>query len=252
MDIGTAKPTRDELARVPHHMIDICDVDVAYNIVAFDEVSRQVVDDITKRGKSVVVTGGSGFYLKSFLAPVIDTVVVPDAVRGEVAALFDAEGLEGLLHELNERSSSGLGNLDIKNPRRVLRALERCIASGKPLLELQEDFANRPEPYPGFKKHLILLERDSENLRARVAKRAELMLAAGFVDEVRKLIERGIERNPSAASAIGYRETLSFLHGEIEKNELLPAIIQGTMHLVKKQRTWFRTQIREPDERIQF
>ena len=198
------------------------------------------------------MTGGSGFYLKSFLAPVIDTVVVSEEVREQVAAVYEASGLDGLLVKLSQCSPEGVGSLDRNNPRRVLRALERCIASGKSLLELQKEFAERPEPYPDFQKKLILLERDPSQLRARVAARAEQMLKLGLIDEVAALKADGIECNPSAAAAIGYRETLAFLRGQLEHAELLPSIIQNTNHLVKKQRTWFRTQIREPDERVQL
>lgn len=250
MDIGTAKPSRAELARVPHHMIDLCAVDEPYDIVAFDRAARAAVGDIHARGKAVVVTGGSGFYLKSFFAPVIDHVEVPDALRAEVADLYDRAGLAGLLQELRGCNPAGLGRLDVQNPRRVLRALERCRASGQTLLRLQADFAARPDPYGEYAKKLILLEREPEQLRARVALRAEQMLEQGLIEEVAALQSQGIECNPSAASAIGYRETLAFLRGEIEREQLLAQIIQNTNHLVKKQRTWFRTQIRQPELRV--
>lgn len=252
MDIGTAKPSREELARVPHHLIDINPVHVPYDIVAYVRDARAAVDAIFSRGKSVVVTGGSGFYLKSFFAPVIDIVKVSDAVREQVAALYDAEGLEGLLVDLRARSPQGVGNLDVKNSRRVLRALERCIASGKDLPTLQAEFAARPEPYDDCNKNYILLERDKENLKQRVGHRAKLMLEAGLIEEVEALLALGIKDNPSAASAIGYRETIAFLGGEMPRRELLPAIVQNTLHLVKKQGTWFRTQIRRPDETVFF
>lgn len=252
MDIGTAKPCAGERARVPHHMIDLCEVDEPYNIVEFDRAAHRVVEAIFARGRSVVVTGGSGFYLKSFLSPVIDSVVVPDEVREQVESLYQSGGLAGLLERLRLLSPGGLGNLDTKNPRRVLRALERCIASGKEIEVLQQEFASRPEPYGGYAKHLILLERDSGALKDRAVRRAEAMLAAGLVEEVRQLMGRGIEKNPAAASAIGYRETIGYLRGEIGEDELLPAIIQNTFHLIKKQRTWFRTQIRKPDLKVQL
>jgi tRNA dimethylallyltransferase len=252
MDIGTAKPSKGELQKVPHHLIDLNAVHEPYDIVAYVRDAATAVEAILARGKSVVVTGGSGFYLKSFFASVIDVVKVSDAVRQEVAALYASAGLAGLLAELRERSPTGLGNLDVQNPRRVLRALERCIASGKDLPSLQAEFAARPEPYQQYRKHYILLERDKENLRQRVAHRAELMLEAGLIDEVERLIAQGIRQNPSAASAIGYRETIAYLDGEMQRDELLPAIVQNTLHLVKKQRTWFRTQIRQPDETVVF
>ncbi|MGJ8648814.1 MAG: tRNA (adenosine(37)-N6)-dimethylallyltransferase MiaA [Opitutaceae bacterium] len=250
MDIGTAKPSKEELARVPHHLIDVNAVDEPYDIVAYVRDAEAAVADIVARGKSVVVTGGSGFYLKSFFAPVIDIVKVSDAERQQVAALHEAEGLQGLLADLQKRSPEGIGNLDPQNPRRVLRALERCIASGKSLPDLQAEFAARPEPFGEFEKKLILLERDTENLKQRIAQRAQNMVNDGLIYEVEKLVELGIRKNPSASSAIGYRETLAFLDHKLEMRELVPEIVQNTIHLVKKQRTWFRTQIREPDCRV--
>ncbi|NCG08672.1 MAG: tRNA (adenosine(37)-N6)-dimethylallyltransferase MiaA [Verrucomicrobia bacterium] len=250
MDIGTAKPTAAEQARVPHHMIDVRAVDTPYDIVAYDAEAREAVAEITARGKAVLVTGGSGFYLKSFMAPVTDGIVVSTEVRAGVEALFNKDGLPGLLAALRSCGGDDWGSLDSQNPRRVMRALERCRATGRSLMELQAEFAAQPEPYPAFKKHLVLLERDAEALRERVAVRAEGMLASGLIEEVRGLQSQGIEKNPSASSAIGYRETLAHLRGELERSELPGAIIQNTMHLVKKQRTWFRSQIRRPDERI--
>ncbi len=252
MDIGTAKPSPAEIARVPHHLIDLNAVDQPYHIAAYVRDSKAAVADIFARGKSVVVAGGSGFYLKSFFAPVIDIVVVSDAIRARVAELYAADGLEGLVADLRQRSPVGIGNLDALNPRRVLRALERCIASGKSLPDLQAEFAARPEPFADYEKQYILLERDPENLRQRIVRRVDQMLQAGLVEEVECLRELGLEKNPSAVAAIGYRETLEYLKGAIQLKSLAPAIVQSTNHLVKKQGTWFRTQIRKPDQLITF
>lgn len=252
MDIGTAKPSFEDQARVRHHMIDVVPVDQPYDIVAYVSAAEAAIASVTERGKSIVVAGGSGFYLKSFFAPVVDTVVVSDAIRLEVAKLYAEKGLEGLLAELNQRSPKGLGNLDTLNPRRVQRALERCMASGKSLPDLQAEFAARTDPYGEYEKNFILLERDPEALRERVAQRVDQMIQKGLIEEVDRLRSLGIEQNPCAAAAIGYRETLSCLKGEIEREALAQEIVQNTNHLVKKQRTWFRTQIREPDERIVF
>ena len=252
MDIGTAKPTAAERERVPHHLIDICKVDQRYDISSYVAEARRAVDRIVSKGKAVVVTGGSGFYLKSFFAPVVDTLVVPQAVREEAETIYRENGLEGLLKVLFRLNPDGTGHLDRKNPRRVIRALERCLASGKTLRELQAEFAARPEPYSGFEKKLILLERDKDDLKQRIERRVESMLDRGLIEEVRRLKQGGIEENPSAASAIGYRETLAFLNGGLAGRELAPAIIKNTLHLAKKQRTWFRTQVPEPDARIGF
>lgn len=252
MDIGTAKPTPEERARVPHHMIDICEVSEPYDITIYIQDARRAVEDIVARGKSVVVTGGSGFYLKSFLAPVTDGISVSEAVREEVATIYGEGGLEGVMGELDRLNPDGIENLDTQNPRRVLRALERCMVSGKTLDQLQSDFTSRPVPYADFQKRVILLEREKDQLKERIEIRVKLMMQGGLVEEVRSLLPKGIERNPSASSAIGYRETLAYLRGELSEADHISAIIQNTLHLAKKQRTWFRTQISEPDVRIQF
>jgi tRNA dimethylallyltransferase len=247
MDVGTAKPSAEERTRVPHHLIDLHAVDQPYDIVGYVRDAAAAVADILSRGKSVVVTGGSGFYLKSFFAPVLDDVAVSEDLKAAVAGLYAEQGLSGLLDELRRYSPAGLGNLDTRNPRRVVRALERCRASGKDLPTLQAEFAARPEPYAGHPKYLILLERAADRLQQRVAERAQAMVAAGLIEEVEELLRQGIQGNPSAASAIGYRETIAYLQGELTCGELVPRIVQNTLHLVKKQRTWFRTQLPEPD-----
>ncbi len=251
MDIGTAKPDAAEQARVPHHLIDVCEVREPFDIVRYVAAAGAAVADIRARGKEVVVTGGSGFYLKSFWAPVFDDISVPEAVRERVAALLAAEGLPGLLAELR-RVSPNTGRLALQNPRRVVRALERCLATGKTVLELEAAFAALPEPYGAFEKKVTVLERDPAALKARVYQRAAAMVANGLADEVRGLLERGIEQNPSAASAIGYRETIAHIRGELGFPDLAETIAFNTMRLVKKQRTWFRHQILIPHQVLQL
>ena len=250
MDIGTAKPDAEERARIPHHLIDIREVSEPCDVVAYAAEAREAVARIRRKGKPVVVAGGSGFYLKSFLAPVVDTVTVPDAVREEVAGWYAREGLAGVLERLRELSPRGFGQLDTRNPRRVLRATDRCLASGRGLPELQAEFAARPPPYADMGKRVVLLERDTTALRQRIVARTRRMLEAGLEAEVRRLRERGLEQNPSAATAIGYRETLACLRGELEREALADTITANTLRLVKKQRKWFRSQLPAPDEQL--
>lgn len=248
MDIGTAKPTREERRCVPHHMIDICPVSQPFDIVRYVDVVAPLVESIFERGHSVLVTGGSGFYLKSFLSPVMDTIVVSDSLRAETEALFDKAGLEGLLQRLRRFNPDGFGNLDVKNPRRVLRALERCEATGSSLRDLADAFSRLPTPYADCGKTVIVLQRSRSELHERVSQRAEAMLDAGLVEEVKGLLSDGILENPSAASAIGYRESIRYLQGELSADALLSEIITNTRRLVKKQSTWFRTQLAQVDE----
>jgi tRNA dimethylallyltransferase len=248
MDIGTAKPSLAERARVPHHLIDICAVPDRMDVAKYVELARPAAEGIAARGRRILVTGGSGFYLKAFFGPVADEVAVPPELRSEIEAKLAREGLEALLAELRALNPAGLGGLDIQNPRRVTRALERCRASGRTLAELFADFAARPGPFADWEVKAVRLDRESEELRGRIVKRVDVMLHAGLVDEVRRLRAEGLEANPSAASAIGYRETLAMLRGELPQAELAPAIALNTWALVRKQRTWVRTQL--PSDKV--
>jgi len=239
MDLGTAKPTAAERARVPHHLVDICDLDERMDVTHYVTLARRVVEEIAGRGRAVLVTGGSGFYLKAFFAPVADEVAVPDAVRAEVAGLSSGEALA----RLRALNPGGLGTLDTANPRRVVRALERCLASGRPLLALAADFARQPAPFAKWSVELTRLDRTPAELERRIEARVAAMLREGLIEEVRHLRAAGLEQNPSAAKAIGYREVLALLDGRLPEAELAAEIASNTRGLVKKQRTWFRTQL---------
>lgn len=243
MDIGTAKPTAEERARVRHHGIDLVDVETRYSVADYLTEARTVVKEAMSRDRNLLVAGGSGFYLKSFFAPVVDKIHVPPEIRERVGWIFETGGLEGAVDELRSLNPDGLGDLDPLNPRRVSRALERCLASGRSLADQAADFSRQGTPFDAFAKRVCLLERETADLDARAAKRARNMIEEGLVAEVARLRAEGIERNPSAAKAIGYRETLRHLDGGWDETELLAAIIRNTRRLVRKQRTWFRTQI---------
>ncbi|MDQ5978696.1 MAG: tRNA dimethylallyltransferase [Verrucomicrobiota bacterium] len=242
-DIGTAKPTKAELARVPHHLIDICEPTERMDVTYYITKARAAVEDILGRGKAVLVTGGSGFYLKAFFAPVADDVAVPAEIRANVQARLERDGLDALVAELRKLNPAGLGAMDVANPRRVTRALERCLVSGRTLADLLADFAAQPSPFADCEVRLCELVREPAELDARIEARVTLMLQAGLVDEVRGLLARGLKQNPSVAGAIGYRETVDFIEGRLTEAELAPLIGKNTRALVKKQRTWFKTQL---------
>ncbi len=243
MDIGTAKPTAAERARVPHHLIDLLEVTESYDVTRYVAAARAACDAIRARGRPVLVTGGSGFYLKAFFAPVADEVDVPAAVRAAVAARLEREGLTALVAELRRLNPAGLGARDTRNPRRVVRALERCLAAGRTLAELTAAFARQPAPFPEWTTRLVQLDRPRAELEARIETRVQTMLSAGLVEEVKRLLAAGLKQNPSAARAIGYRETAAMLEGRLREEDLAAAMVRNTRALVKKQLTWFRTQL---------
>jgi len=243
MDIGTAKPTAAERARVPHHLIDLLEVAEPMDVTRYVARARAACADIHARGQRVLVAGGSGFYLKAFFRPVTDEVAIPPEVRAAVAAQLAGEGLPALVAALRRLNPQGLGALDVHNPRRVTRALERCLASRRTLAELAAAFARQPAPFAGWAVRLARLDRPRAELEARIDARVQTMVAAGLVDEVRRLLEAGLRRNPSAARAIGYRESIAVLEGRLRADALAPLIVRNTRALVRKQLTWFRTQL---------
>jgi len=241
MDIGTAKPTAAERTRVRHHLIDICEPSERMDITRYVSLAREALNDIESRGREALIVGGSGFYLKAFFAPVADDVHVPAEIREEVARLSPDAAVE----RLRSLNPDGLADLDLANPRRVTRALERCLASGQTLTELRRQFSQMAGPFAD--RHLVVtrIDRAPSELELRIAERVDQMLREGLVEEVRRLLTAGLRDNPSASKAIGYRETIEFIEGRLPREQLTAEIAKNTRALVKKQRTWFRTQLPE-------
>ena len=243
MDIGTAKPTPEELSRAPHHGIDLVPVSQTFDVGSYLAYAKRVVHEIIERGNRVLVVGGSGFYLQSFFASVIDEVEVPPDLRSQVMDWEEREGLKGLVGRLRELNPNGLGELDTENPRRVTRALERCLASGKDLLTLQQNFQTKDFPFRDFSKITWVLDRDDADLEERVRARTSSMWANGLLEEVEALREKGLGSNPSAARSVGYREALLHLDGKYTSAECQEAVFLATMRLARKQRKWFRSRL---------
>ncbi len=243
MDIGTAKPTLSERSRLPHHLIDIREPHEQMDIAAFLPLAIAAVKDIHSRGKKVLVTGGSGFYLKAFFSPVMDSVRISTKTREAVLCIEQEGGLEKMVEVLRSLDPYCEDELDIQNPRRVSRALERCMETGKSMRQLKVDLSVQKNALTEMSKTLVVLERDREELDARIEERVAAMLKEGLVEEVQKLRSAGFESNPSGAGSIGYRETLAFLDGQCTIENLACNIVVDTRRLAKKQRTWFRTQL---------
>lgn len=249
MDLGTAKATAAERALVPHHGLDLCDPATTYSVAEYRDYAARTVAEIHARGRPVLVVGGSGFYLKCFFAPVADDVVIPPAIEEEVRSLEASGGLPALVARLHAASPGGTGAVDLANPRRVSRALARCLASGRSVPELAAAFAQQGTPFDHLEKRLVRLDRSRADLADRIAARTRQMLRLGLVEEVRALAD-ALRANPAAATAIGYRETLAWLDAGARAplTELADQIARHTFQLVKKQRTWFRTQL--PEHRV--
>lgn len=245
MDIGTAKPTAAERAMVPHYGIDLVEPDETFSISRYIEYRDEVLSRMKSEGRPVVVAGGSGFYLKSFFSPVIDRLDVPAEVTKRAEAIRRDEGPDGLIKALRACNPGGetFEGLDLLNPRRVEKALIRCLSSGRGYSQLRQEFLSIPEPLSGYSKEVWLIDRPISEMQERNRWRVRKMLESGLIEEVEALRRQGFERNPSACGAIGYQEVLEYLLGDVTREHLEELIITHTNQLMRKQRTWFRRQI---------
>ena len=244
MDIGTAKPTPEEQSNVKHWGIDLVTPNTYFSIKDYISYTHPRVRDILHRGHNILVVGGSGFYLKSFLVPVSDDIVIPETIKQKISKLEQEGGLDLLIKKLQSLNSDQPLTLDLKNPRKVKKTLARCWASGKTLYDLEHALEQQKRPFQDLHPETFLIQRPLEILRLRIRKRVENMLNQGLTDEVRHLLNTGqLIPNTPAACAIGYRETIQYLLNKTSKEQLQEQIIQNTYMLVKKQMTWFRHQM---------
>ncbi len=231
MDIGTAKPTTQERATVPHHLLDVVHPDELFNVADYVRLAEQAVKEVLERKNLPLVVGGTGFYIRALAAGL---PTVPEADKQVQAALYERlerEGLEVLLEELRVLSSADATRTE-RNPRRVVRALEIIQRTGR----APSDF---PMTRPAFKYDKLILAPMLEQLRPRIAARTEEMFAMGLVNEVVQLF-RQYPTLATAKQAIGYKEVVDHLAGQISLEEAKAAVTLATTQYAKRQRTWFR------------
>jgi tRNA dimethylallyltransferase len=235
LDLGTAKPTAAERARVPHHLLDICDLREAFDAAQFIQRSQTAVAEIQSRGRPAVFCGGTGLYFKAFLDGLGEAPPTDEALRAELLAT----PLEQLLDELRARDPEAYGQIDRQNPRRVIRAVAVIRLTGKKFSEQRaawESPARRPDPATPF----FCLTRNPDDLQQRISVRVDEMFARGLVEETRRLMTHGLADNPFAMQAIGYRQVVEHLRGERGLEETIELVKSRTRQFAKRQLTWFR------------
>ena len=247
LDIGTAKPSPAERARVPHHLIDICDLTGSFDAAQFARLAHRAVAEIQSRGRVPVLCGGTGLYFKAFLEGLGEAPSADAKLRAELEAM----PLEKLLAELRERDAAAYKKIDKQNPRRIIRAVEVIRLTGKPFSAQRAEWNVLPAPSPeGLKlevparcrNHVFCFIRSSDDLHARINARVDAMFARGLVDETRELLKRGLAKNKTAMQAIGYRQVVEYLRGERPLKETIELVKIRTRQFAKRQLTWFRAQ----------
>jgi len=231
MEIGTAKPTREEQATARHHLIDIADPDEPFSLGTWLQLARDALEDIWSRGKQPLVVGGTGQYVWALLEGWRVPLVPP---LHELREELGSRPAEELLAELRRVDPEAEGFIDPRNVRRVIRALEVQAATGRPF-----SYWRTKEP-PPFESLVVGLHLTREALYARIDERVDAMFEAGLVDEVRGLLDGGYSRGLPAMSGIGYREVSEHLAGECSLESAVERTKTGTHRLARHQNAWFK------------
>jgi tRNA dimethylallyltransferase len=233
MDIGTAKPSLETLARVRHHLIDCLDPWEGASVAWWLEAAERVVEDILARGKLPIIVGGTPLYLKAFMCGLFEGPPVDEALR----ARLEARSGEELLTQLREVDPTSAARLHVNDQKRLVRALEVYLQTGQTLSALQQQFeaAPRQRPFP-----ILCLDWPRTELYARINQRVDEMMAAGWLEETRRLLALPKPLSRQATQAAGYAELIAHLHGECTLADAIDRIKTRTRQLAKRQLTWFR------------
>jgi tRNA dimethylallyltransferase len=242
MDIGTAKITMQDRKGIPHHLLDLLEVTEDANVAWYQEKARETISEIHGRGKSAIIVGGTGLYIKAIL----DELNFPDTdpvVRAELELEFATKGIGPLFERLEKLDPAAALAIDKANSRRVIRALEVIKITGKPFTaNLPREESSR---YPYAKQFGLVMDRDA--LSTRISTRVEAMWEQGFVTEAEKLIAAGITQGTTAQRALGYAQVIAQLEGKATEDEAKEETKRATRQYARRQETWFSR-----DERIEW
>ncbi|MGM9558425.1 MAG: tRNA (adenosine(37)-N6)-dimethylallyltransferase MiaA [Oscillospiraceae bacterium] len=238
MDIGTAKPTAEEMAQIPHHMIGIVEPDEDFSVGKYVQMADAVLQDVLARGKTAVICGGTGLYVDSLIA---GRSFAPYPATGKREALerrAAEEGIGPLLARLREVDPASAARLHASDEKRIIRALEVFDETGKTITWHNEQTQKQPPRYTPYWLGLDFADRNV--LYSRIDRRVDLMLEAGLLDEIRALVAGGVPESCTAMQAIGYKEYLAALRGETSFGEATALVKQRSRNYAKRQLTWFR------------
>lgn len=236
LDLGTAKPSAAERQRVPHHGVDVVALDDPFDAARFVTMANAAVEEIQRRGRVPILCRGTGLYFNAWLNGLGSSPPADPVLRATLEALPTA----ALLDELARQDAVTLNEIDIENRRRLVRAVEVIRLTGRPFSEQR---ARWPERAPALAGRSFGLIRSREETVARINARVDAMFRAGLVEETRALLATGLEGNPTARQALGYRQVLEHLHGERSLMETRELVKVRTRQYAKRQLTWFRGQL---------
>ena len=238
MDIGSAKVMPEEMEGVKHYLIDELDPSDEFNIVRFQQMAKEALNEIYANGQIPIVAGGTGFYIQALLYDIDFTHQDSDeAFRKKMADFVAEHGAEALHEKLKEIDPVSYETIHANNTKRVIRALEYYYLTGQPISAHNEQEHKKESPY-NF-AYFVLTD-DRAHLYERIDRRVDLMMEKGLVDEVKKLYNMGYHKDMVSMQGLGYKELLSYLDGECTLDEAVYIIKRETRHFSKRQLTWFR------------
>ena len=238
MDIGTAKPTLEEMQGIPHHMIDVAEPREDFSVSRYCEMAAPIVDDIISRGKTAVIAGGTGLYMDALIRGNTFAPFPATGVRERLEAQADAEGMEAMLSRLRAVDPDAARRLHLSDRKRILRALEVYLETGETITEHNRKTQAVPPRYSPLWLGLDFARRGE--LYRRIDLRVGLMLEQGLVEEIRGLLADGIPEKATAMQAIGYKEFVDALDGRCTIEEAADQVRQSSRRYAKRQLTWFR------------
>ena len=238
MDIGTAKPTLEEMQGIPHHMIDVAEPWEDFSVSRYCDMAAPIVDDILSRGKTAVIAGGTGLYMDSLIRGHAFAPFPATGVRERLEAQADTVGMEAMLSQLRSVDPDAAGRLHLSDRKRILRALEVYLETGETITEHNRKTQAVPPRYSPLWLGLDFTER--EELYRRIDLRVGLMLQQGLAEEIRELLAEGIPEKATAMQAIGYKEFVDALDGRCTIEEAADQVRQSSRRYAKRQLTWFR------------
>lgn len=234
LDIGTAKPSPAERARVPHHLIDICDLPGSFDAAQFVIQARKAVSEIQSRERTPIFCGGTGLYFKAYLEGLGEA----PAARAPLRAELEATPREELLEELRAADPVTYEAIDRQNPRRIVRAIEVIRLTGKPFSAQRAEWTAAVANSPAG--NFFVFWRQATEMHARINQRVASMFERGLVVETEQLLQQGLAENKTAMQAIGYRQVVEYLRGERKLPETIDLVKSRTRQFAKRQLTWFR------------
>lgn len=237
MDIGTAKPTKEEMQEIKHYLMDFVSPDKRYSVADFKQDAKNAMKEIIAKGKIPIIVGGTGLYVDSLIYEIdYPNIEFDENYRKQLEEKSEKEGLEKLYEEAKKIDPHAIEKISVNDQKRILRILEIYHATGKNKTEQEKESRKNPVEYD---YHVYAINWDREKLYERINKRVDIMIEQGLIEEVKRIYQK-YDTFPTAMQGLGYKEVVEYLENKCTKEEMIEKIKMETRRYAKRQLTWFR------------